>query len=587
MRKITVIVALILAFFILFVPGYILWITWKAPEPIPALITPNTTNSSRFLASNPADLSITVADALFPEAGNNAPGGTIRVPADNWQAGVAAAPLIRWVNGPLVMDDGATVRVESSAQNAPGEFPESDSASLAALVDAATATIAGSPTTNVLLVSEDPGFAIPAAYWAAQSGDTVLFANNELPEATREALSRRNGEARIYTLGVDGGTLGLDEFGTHQNLSASNNITAALEMAEFYDEDNDFGWGFELNNFGWRVNGNYNFVLANQELPEMAIAGLSLGRFGKFGPLLWTDSDRLPILTRQYLWKAKTEYFTNPVEGPFNHTWILGDYDIIDSAVQGRSNTSQEISDYRSQGDYGLSGLEMLLVIWIVAGIVSAIWLVLYSWRRIPQISTIMLATWGLLGLVFGPIGVWIYSMSYDQAPWKKEGMMASWQRPSFNAVISASAMNRGFDGPLMLVISWIVTYLGLPLVVFPGPLFWLTNSMMFGIYVSYLGALLLHWLVMHAGMFMMDSDRSYGQAVKRAFFPAFVSMTAMTIGMMGFMWWIQMVNLGSMPDDDELLWWGTTVVSIAVGWLVALPFDALLVKHEIQPGDM
>ena len=587
MRKITVIVALVLAFFILFVPGYILWITWKPPEPIPALITPNTTNSSRFLASNPADLSITVANALFPEAGNNAPSGTIRVPADNWQAGVAAAPLIRWVNGPLVMDDGATVRVESSAQNAPGEFPESDSASLAALVDAATATIAGSPTTNVLLVSEDPGFAIPAAYWAAQSGDTVLFANNELPEATREALSRRNGEARIYTLGVDGGTLGLDEFGTHQNLSASNNITAALEIAEFYDEDNDFGWGFELNNFGWRVNGNYNFVLANQELPEMAIAGLSLGRFGKFGPLLWTDSDRLPILTRQYLWKAKTEYFTNPVEGPFNHTWILGDYDIIDSAVQGRSNTSQEISDYRSQGDYGLSGLEMLLVIWIVAGIVSAIWLVLYSWRRIPQISTMMLATWGLLGLVFGPIGVWIYSMSYDQAPWKKEGMMASWQRPSFNAVISASAMNRGFDGPLMLVISWIVTYLGLPLIVFPGPLFWLTNSMMFGIYVSYLGALLLHWLVMHAGMFMMDSDRSYGQAVKRAFFPAFVSMTAMTIGMMGFMWWIQMVNLGSMPDDDELLWWGTTVVSIAVGWLVALPFDALLVKHEIQPGDM
>ena len=587
MRKITVIVALIIAFFILFVPGYILWLTWKPPEPIPAMITPNTTNTSRFLASNPADLSDEIANALFPEAGNNAPGGTIRVPADNWQAGVAAAPLIRWVNGPLVMDEGSTVRVESSTQNAPGEFAESNPAALAASVDATTATISGSPTTNILLVSEDPGFAIPAAYWAAQSGDTVLFANDELPEATREALSRRNGEARIYTLGVDGAALGLDEFGTYKNLSANNKITAALEMAEFYDEDNDFGWGFDLNNFGWRVNAHYNFVLANQELPEMAIAGVSLGRFGKFGPLLWTDRDRLPTLVNQYLWKAKTEYYTNPVEGPFNHAWILGDYDIIDSAVQGRTNTSQEISEYRSQGDYGLSGLEMLLVVWIVAGIVSAIWLVLYSWRRLPQVSTMMLVTWGLLGLVFGPIGVWIYSMSYDQAPWKKDGMMASWQRPSFNAVMAASAMNRGFDGPLMLVISWIVTFLGLPLVVFQGPWFWLGNSMMWGIYISYFGALLLHWLVMHAGMFMMGSDRSYGQAVKRAFLPAFVSMTAMAVGMMGFMWWIQMVNLGSMPDDDELLWWGTTVLSIAVGWLVALPFDALLVKHDIQPGDM
>lgn len=587
MRKITVIVALIIAFFILFVPGYILWLTWRPPEPIPAMITPNTTNTSRFLASDPADLSNEIANALFPEAGNNAPGGTIRVPADNWQAGVAAAPLIRWVNGPLIMDEGSTVRVESSIQNAPGEFAESDSAALAASVDATTATISGSLTTNVLLVSEDPGFAIPAAYWAAQSGDAVLFASDELPEATREALSRRNGEARIYTLGVDGAALGLDEFGTYKNLSANNNITAALEMAEFYDEDNDFGWGFELNNFGWRVNAHYNFVLANQELPEMAIAGVSLGRFGKFGPLLWTDRDRIPTLVNQYLWKAKTEYYTNPVEGPFNHAWILGDYDIIDSVVQGRTNTSQEISEYRSQGDYGLSGLEMLLVVWIVAGIVSAIWLVLYSWRRLPQISTMMLVTWGLLGLVFGPVGVWIYSMSYDQAPWRKDGMMASWQRPSFNAVMAASAMNRGFDGPLMLVISWIVTFLGLPLVVFQGPWFWLGNSMMWGIYISYFGALLLHWLVMHAGMFMMGSDRSYGQAVKRAFLPAFVSMTAMAVGMMGFMWWIQMVNLGSMPDDDELLWWGTTVLSIAVGWLVALPFDALLVKHDIQPGDM
>ena len=216
MRKITVIVALVLAFFILFVPGYILWITWKPPEPIAAVITPNTTNSSRFLASNPADLSVTVANALFPEAGNNAPGGIVRVPADNWQAGVAAAPLIRWVNGPLVMDDGSTVRVESSTQDVPGEFSESDPASLAAQIDAATVTIAGSITNKVLLVSEDPGYAIPAAYWAAQSGDTVLFANNELPEATREALLRRDGEARIYTLGVDGAALGLDEFGSYK-----------------------------------------------------------------------------------------------------------------------------------------------------------------------------------------------------------------------------------------------------------------------------------------------------------------------------------------------------------------------------------
>lgn len=124
-----------------------------------------------------------------------------------------------------------------------------------------------------------------------------MFAGNTLPDATREA----------------GGVLGLDEFGTYQNLGARSGITAALKMAEFFDAENDFGWGFDLNDFGWRTDSNYDFVLANQELPEMAIAGVSLGRFGKYEPLLWTERDRLPTLTSQFLWKAKTEWYTNPV----------------------------------------------------------------------------------------------------------------------------------------------------------------------------------------------------------------------------------------------------------------------------------
>lgn len=125
-----------------------------------------------------------------------------------------------------------------------------------------------------------------------------------------------------------------------------------------------------------------------------------------------------------------------------------------------------------------------------------------------------MRATWTLLGLVLGPVAVWLYRQSYHHVPWMKHGPMTMWHRQGASAALAASAMNRGFDGPLMLVISWIVTALGLPLLVWRGPGFWPGNSMMVGIVIAYFGALALHWLVMHAHMFQEHEQLSYGQAV-------------------------------------------------------------------------
>lgn len=59
-------------------------------------------------------------------------------------------------------------------------------------MDSLVERLAGTPSGNVLLVPDDPLYAIPAAYWAAQSGDVVLFGGDPLPEAKRQALARRN-----------------------------------------------------------------------------------------------------------------------------------------------------------------------------------------------------------------------------------------------------------------------------------------------------------------------------------------------------------------------------------------------------------
>ncbi len=596
---------------ILSVPAYILWLTWTGADgSAPAgLLTLNTKDSTRLGGENAAGLSLTAAQTLFPEGSETRPSALIQAPANTWQAGVVAAPLVRWLNGPLLLDDetteiemvrdrlqpegvatldGATVvqvrmgQTSSSAeavQVQAGTAPE-----LAAQVDALVERLGGKVQPNVWLVPDDPGYAIPAAYWAAQSGDMVLFGGNPLPEATRQALERRGGQARIYLAGPGLESEDLSRYGTIQRIVAWDGAAAAVALASYRDEATGAGWGFD----GSRYLTNHHFVLANRDDPAMAVAGLSLGRFGKFGPLLWVERDQIPPATDQYLWKMKPEFFNTPAEGPFNHLWLLGGPEQISVKVQGQADLSQEIGAYRFE-EAGLSGMEVIWVVWIAAGLAAGLWLLLHSWRRLPQMSTMMRATWVLLGLVLGPLAVWLYHHSYHRVHWMRHGEMTMWHRQGFGPALAASAMNRGFDGPLMLVISWVATALGLPLLVFRGPGFWLGNSMMVGIFIAYFGALALHWLVMHAAMFMQHEKLSYGQAVRRAFQPAFFSMTAMTVGMMGFMWWIQMVNLmmEGMPEDDDIMWWGTTLVAILVGWLVGLPIDAWLVQRDKQPGTM
>lgn len=611
MRQIILIIAVLLGLVILFVPGYILWLTWSGNggSSSAGLLTLNTKDSTRLVEENPMALSAATAQTLFPEGSEARPGAVIQAPADTWQAGVAAAPLVRWLNGPLLLDNGAAEvetevdRLQPEGVNALdgatvvqvglGRTPSSDQATpiqaesaaeLAAQVDTLVERLRGEVQSNVWLVPDDPGYAVPVAYWAAQSGEVILFGSNPLPEATRQALERRSGQARIYWVGPGLEDEDLNRYGTIQQIEGEDGIAAAVALAAYRDEATGAGWGIH----GSRYNANHNFVLANPADPAMAVAGLSLGRFGKFGPLLWLERDQIPLATDQYLWKMKPEFFNTPAEGPFNHLWLLGGAEQISVKVQGQADLSQEIGAYRFE-EAGLSGMEMIWVVWIAAGLAGGLWLLLHSWRRLPQMSAMMRVTWVLLGLVLGPLAIWLYHRSYHRVHWMRHGEMTMWHRQGFGSALAASAMNRGFDGPLMLVISWIVTALGLPLLVFRGPGFWLGNSMMIGIFIAYFGALALHWLIMHAAMFMQHEGLSYGQAVRRAFQPAFFSMTAMTIGMMGFMWWIQMVNLmmEGMPEDDDIMWWGTTLFSILIGWLVALPVDAWLVQRNKQPGTM
>ncbi len=53
MRKLVILIGIILALLILFVPSYILWLTWQPPQPTVALLTPNTKNTIRLTLGKP------------------------------------------------------------------------------------------------------------------------------------------------------------------------------------------------------------------------------------------------------------------------------------------------------------------------------------------------------------------------------------------------------------------------------------------------------------------------------------------------------------------------------------------------------
>ncbi len=78
----------------------------------------------------------------------------------------------------------------------------SDPYTLAAAIDHFYSAASGSASLDVVIASAtDPAYAMPAAGWAAESGDPVLFVNqSSVPAATRQALLAHQ-RPHIYVLG--------------------------------------------------------------------------------------------------------------------------------------------------------------------------------------------------------------------------------------------------------------------------------------------------------------------------------------------------------------------------------------------------
>lgn len=334
----------------------------------PAFATKNTT---RVGGGDAVADAAAVANAVFPgRTPQTRPTAVTLADGSDWRVALAASALMAPpLRAPVLLSDGddaPAVTVEALGSLAPTgskraggaqvirvgdvfrparlkttDIAGKDPFQLARAVDAFTAAARGSASRRVLVVSADaPAYAMPAAAWAAKSGDPILFVKRDsIPPQTRAAL-RGHDDPRIYVLGPSKiispkVTRELRKLGDVTRVGGQDPVSNAVAFARF--RDGEFGWGI--------VDPGHGLVFASASRPADAAAASALSSSGTYGPLLVVeDADELPRSLEQFLLDIQPGYDRDPVRGVYNHGWLVGDEQAIATDVQARIDGLLEIA---------------------------------------------------------------------------------------------------------------------------------------------------------------------------------------------------------------------------------------------------
>jgi hypothetical protein len=347
----------------------------------PAFATKNTT---RVAGVDPVADAVGVALAVFPSTGGvEGPDAVTLVDAGDWASGIAAASLMAApVGAPILLtDSGSTPSITADALGALA--PEGSAATdehqafavgsaaapsglrservsggnpaeLAAAIDKLRQTLTGDQPEHIVLATSDkPQFAMPAAAWAARSGDPVLFlSKNSVPKPTLDAIGRHKG-VPVYVLGPpsvvsDKALAQVDKVAPGvSRIGAESPVDNAIAFARYVN-----------GTFGWNINDpGHGFVIANDSRPLDAAAGAPLSASGDWGPLLITDdAAKLPATLRGYLLDVKPGYVTDPTRAVYNHVWLLGDQDAISVGFQADADDLAEVAQVTSGSGLKVGG---------------------------------------------------------------------------------------------------------------------------------------------------------------------------------------------------------------------------------------
>jgi hypothetical protein len=329
-----------------------------------------TNNTTRIGGSDPVANAAAAALAAFPSTiETQRPAAVTVVGEEDWAGAIAAAVLMAEpVRAPILFSrpdeipeatEEALGALDPQGSPATGAAPlfavgrvaypgkaapidSGDPATTAAQIATLRDRLAGKPPRHIVVASSaHPDFAMPAAAWAARSGDPVLYSDPEqLPAATAAAL-KKHPQVPVYVLGPST-VISSDvvrEIGKIskqvKRVSGEDPVANALALARYRD-----------GSFGWNVNDpGHGFVLARDASPADAAAAAPLSASGTWGPLLLTDdADALPADLRNYLLDVKPGYTTDPTRAFYNHVWVIGDAGAISVDQQAEVNELAELA---------------------------------------------------------------------------------------------------------------------------------------------------------------------------------------------------------------------------------------------------
>jgi hypothetical protein len=320
-------------------------------------------------AANAAGAALAVFPSITPE---QRPAAVTLVGEGDWGGAIAAAVLMAPpVRAPVLFSTpdelpdatanaiealdpqgsestgGASVFVigEVAVPERPGKglpIDAGDPAATAAQIATLRDRLFGKPPEHVVVApSSSPEFAMPAAAWAARSGDPVLFSGaKKLPAATAKALEQHP-KVPAYVLGPETAiskevVREIDEIVKEvERVAGKDPAGNALALARYDDGD-----------FGWNVNDpGHGFVLSRSDTPANAAAAAPLSASGTWGPLLLTEgADTLPADVRSYFLDLKPGYTTDPTRAFYNHVWVIGDQAAISVAQQAEVDQLAELA---------------------------------------------------------------------------------------------------------------------------------------------------------------------------------------------------------------------------------------------------
>lgn len=329
-----------------------------------------TNNTVRIGGADPVANAAGAALAVFPSTtATQRPDAVTLVGEEDWAGAIAASVLMSSpVRAPILFSnpeempeasEEALAALDPQGSESTGQAPlftvgrlaypgeavpidSGDAAGTAAQIATLRDRLFGKPPEHIVVASSArPDFAMPAAAWAARSGDPVLYTDAEKLSAPTAAALKTHPKVPVYVLGPET-AISKDVFEEIDGVSkqveriaGEDPVANAIAFARYRDGD-----------FGWNVNDpGHGFVLTRSDSPADAAAAAPLSASGTWGPLLLTDSaDALPPALRSYLLDVKPGYTTDPTRAFYNHVWVVGDQEAIGVDQQAEVDELAELA---------------------------------------------------------------------------------------------------------------------------------------------------------------------------------------------------------------------------------------------------